>query len=111
VRLDTGAFVCMACGAKGGDVLAYHRAAYGLDFVEAAKALGAYHEDAKPYSGPTKPAPIPAKHLLQAVAFEAFIVCLVANELGKGNSLSEIDRQRLTTATGRIHHISEIANA
>lgn len=41
VRLDTGAFRCMACGAKGGDVLAFHRARHGLSFVQAARDLGA----------------------------------------------------------------------
>ena len=42
VNVFTGAFKCMACGAHGGDVLAFHMAAHGLDFVSAAKALGAW---------------------------------------------------------------------
>jgi len=42
VRLDTGAFRCMTCGAKGGDVLAFHMRRHGLLFIEAAKALGAW---------------------------------------------------------------------
>ena len=42
VNLLTGAYKCMACGARGGDVLAFHMAAHGLDFVSAAKALGAW---------------------------------------------------------------------
>ncbi len=42
VRLDTGAFRCMVCGAHGGDVLAFHMQRYGLRFIEAAKALGAW---------------------------------------------------------------------
>ena len=42
LRLDTGGFRCMACGAHGGDVLAFHRLKTGLGFVEAAKALGAW---------------------------------------------------------------------
>ena len=37
----SGAFRCMACGAKGGDVLAFHRARHGLSFVQAARDLGA----------------------------------------------------------------------
>ena len=44
VRVATGAFRCMACGARGGDVLAFHRLRHGLGFVEAAKALGAWEE-------------------------------------------------------------------
>lgn len=42
VRLETGAFRCMVCGAHGGDVLAFHRQRHGLGFVEAARALGAW---------------------------------------------------------------------
>ncbi|WP_052394014.1 CHC2 zinc finger domain-containing protein [Mycoavidus cysteinexigens] len=42
VRLDSGGFRCMACGAHGGDVLSFHRQRYGLGFAVAAKALGAW---------------------------------------------------------------------
>lgn len=42
VNTQTGAFRCMACGAKGGDVLAFHRARYGLSFLQAARDLGAW---------------------------------------------------------------------
>jgi len=42
VRLDTGGFKCMACGARGGDVLSFHMKRYGLSFKQAAKDLGAW---------------------------------------------------------------------
>lgn len=42
VRLDTGAFRCMVCGAHGGDVLAFHMQRHRLRFIEAARALGAW---------------------------------------------------------------------
>ncbi len=42
VNVLTGAYKCMACGAHGGDVLAFHIAANGLDFASAAKALGVW---------------------------------------------------------------------
>lgn len=42
VFFKTGAFRCMACGAHGGDVLAFHMQRHRLRFVEAAKALGAW---------------------------------------------------------------------
>ncbi len=42
VRLDTGAFKCMVCGAHGGDVLAFHRQRHGLSFKLAAQQLGAW---------------------------------------------------------------------
>jgi len=34
----------MACGAKGGDILAFHMERYGFNFVEAVKALGAWED-------------------------------------------------------------------
>ena len=42
VNADTGAFRCMACGAHGGDVLAFHRLRHGLSFKQAALDLGAW---------------------------------------------------------------------
>ncbi|HRH79463.1 MAG TPA: CHC2 zinc finger domain-containing protein [Thiobacillaceae bacterium] len=44
VRIETGAFRCMVCGAHGGDVLAFHMQRHGLRFIEAAKALGAWED-------------------------------------------------------------------
>ena len=44
VHTDTGCFRCMACGAKGGDVLAFHMLRYGMGFKEAAKSLGAWRQ-------------------------------------------------------------------
>lgn len=42
IRLDSGSFRCMACGAHGGDVLAFHMQRYEMNFVDAAKALGSW---------------------------------------------------------------------
>ena len=42
VNAETGAFRCMACGAHGGDVLAFHRQRHGLGFKDAARSLGAW---------------------------------------------------------------------
>ena len=42
VNLESGAFRCMACGAKGGDVLEFHRQRHGLSFLQAARDLDAW---------------------------------------------------------------------
>jgi DNA primase len=42
VFFETGAFRCMVCGARGGDVLAFHMLRHGLGFVAAAKAMGTW---------------------------------------------------------------------
>ncbi len=42
INLDHGGFLCRGCDARGGDVLEFERQLHGLDFVAAAKALGAW---------------------------------------------------------------------
>ena len=44
VQFETGAFRCMACGAHGSDVLAFHMLRHGLKFVDAVTALGAWKD-------------------------------------------------------------------
>ena len=41
-NLKNGAFKCFACGAKGGDLIAFHMLRTALPFVEACKNLGAW---------------------------------------------------------------------
>jgi putative DNA primase/helicase len=48
VNTASGGWVCMACGAKGGDALAYHMQATEQDFTAAAKDLGAWVDDDQP---------------------------------------------------------------
>ena len=45
VNLADGHFRCHACGAKGGDIIALHRLATGLGFVEAVHDLGGRFHD------------------------------------------------------------------
>lgn len=42
VQYALGAFRCMACGAHGGDVLAFERLRTGKTFADAARDLGAW---------------------------------------------------------------------
>ena len=42
ISIEKGAYRCMACGARGGDVLAFHMHRYGLGFIAAAKQLNAW---------------------------------------------------------------------
>lgn len=39
VNLDSGAFTCFACGAKGGDIIAFVRLRHGLSFPDALLSL------------------------------------------------------------------------
>jgi len=39
VNLETGAFTCFACGAKGGDIINFTMRLYALEFIEALRKL------------------------------------------------------------------------
>lgn len=106
VNTATGAWVCMSCGAKGGDVLAYEMAAHGVDFVTAAKALGAWVEDGKPEPR-RKPAPLSPRAALEVLAFETMLTAVAAGNLAQGQALTAKDRARLMTAAGRINKLAE----
>ena len=107
INLKTGAFVCMAgCGARGGDVLAYHMASHGLGFVEAAKALGCWIEDGS--TSPVKPAPFSPRQALEVLASEANLIAIAAGNIANGIALNEQDHQRVMQAAGRILKIQEV---
>ena len=107
INTQSGGFVCMAdCGARGGDVLSYHMAATGQNFIDAAKELGAWVEDEKPAN--TRPAPFSARDGLQVLHSEASIVAICAVNQARGVVLTEADRERLTQAVGRIAKIAGV---
>ena len=97
--------MCMSCGEKGGDVLAYEMQSTGAEFIEAAKALNAWTDDGKPSS--YKPSPVSARTMLEVVSFEVQIVALVASDLSRGISISDMDRSRLFVAASRINRVAE----
>jgi len=107
VNTTSGAWRCMSCNAKGGDVLAYHMAANYLDFVSAAKDLGAWQDDGKP-SRDYRPKPIPAGQAISLLAFESHLTAIAAANLAHGVVLSDKDRSRLLVAAGRIQHIAQV---
>lgn len=41
VNVDSGGYRCMGCGAKGGSIVAFHQAYYGLSFAAAVRDLEA----------------------------------------------------------------------
>lgn len=105
VNVANGAFKCMACNVGGGDVLAYHMQANGLEFVDAAKALGAWADDGKPHK-PQKPTTLPPRAALEVLGFEATLVAVAAGNLAQGVTLTDDDRKRLMLCAGRINRIA-----
>ena len=106
INITTGAWVCMACGEKGGDVLAYEMASTGTEFVAAAKAIGAWVDDGKPQA-PQRPAPLPPRAALSVMAFEATLTAVAAGNIAHGVALTELDRARLLKAANRINLLVE----
>ena len=108
INTDSGAFACMAgCGARGGDVQAYHMAQHGLEFVEAAKALGAWIDDGRPTTQ-HKPSPLSPRQALEVLAVEANLVAIAAANVAHGVVLSQVDLSRVLTASGRITRLVEV---
>lgn len=105
VNTSTGAWVCMACGVKGGDVLAYEMQSTGAEFVQAAQSLGAWAADGRAPTQ-TKPTALSPRAALGALAFETLLVAVAAGNLAKGVTLTAGDVQRVMVAAGRIQHIA-----
>ncbi|MDP2416198.1 MAG: CHC2 zinc finger domain-containing protein [Hydrogenophaga sp.] len=105
VNTATGAWVCMSCDAKGGDVLAFEMQHAGLDFVAAAKAVGAWIDDGKPPPS-TKPPALQPRAALSVLAFESLFTAVCAGNLAQGIQLTEDERMRLMLAAGRIQAIT-----
>ncbi len=106
VNVATGAWVCMSCGAKGGDVLAYEIRVGGREFVEAAKALGCWVEDDRPQVQ-TKPTPLSPRLALSVMAFESTLAAVAAGNVASGLVLTDTDRARLMVAVNRINRLVE----
>ena len=108
VNVATGAFVCMAgCGARGGDVLAYHMAEHGLEFVEATKALGAWIDDGTPTTQ-HKPTPLSPRQALAVLSTECNLVAIAAGNVAHGVVLTTVDLSRVLTAANRINRLVEV---
>lgn len=106
VNVATGAWVCMSCGVKGGDVLAYEIRDCGREFVDAAKALGCWVDDGRPPVA-TKPTPLSPRLALSVLAFESTLASVAAGNLANGLTLTDADRARLLVAANRINRLVE----
>lgn len=108
INIETGSWVCMACGAKGGDVLAYEMQIHGREFVEAAKALGAWEEAAAPRGIRHKPLPFSARAALEVLRFDALHCVVAACNLAQGLTLTASNfcrpRRASNSSQGRSVH-------
>ena len=105
IKVATGAFVCMNCGASGGDVLAYQMAAYGQSFIEAAKQLGAW-SGGEPIKEHIRPTSLSPRDALNVLAFEGTLVAIADCRSAKGIKPSPEDLERILVAVGRLNHVA-----
>ena len=105
INTESGGWCCMACGAHGGDAVAYRMQAYGEGFVMAAKALGAWVDDGRPR--PRNPAPLSPRDALTLLASEANLAAVAAANVSHGMELTGTDLERLLLAVGRINLVRE----
>lgn len=97
----------MACGASGGDVLAYEMQATGAEFIDACKALGCWVDDGQP-AVQHKPTPMSPRAALQMLSFEAQLVVMEYARIANGAVPSEADKARTLLAANRITTIMEV---
>ncbi|WIT11418.1 CHC2 zinc finger domain-containing protein [Paucibacter sediminis] len=109
INTDSGAWVCMACDQKGGDVLAYVMQWHGLEFIEAAEALGATVGDGKPAQPARKTTLSPAA-ALKLVQAEAWLI--VCTALAAADAIKDpADRERVIEAARTIQGVMLEATA
>ena len=106
VNVASGAWVCMSCGEKGGDVLAYEIKDGGKEFVDAAKAQGCWIDDGRPPVA-TRPTPLSPRLALSVMAFESTLAAVAAGNVANGVALIDADRARLMVAANRINRLVE----
>lgn len=106
VKVQNGAWVCMNCGVKGGDILAYHMQANDLEFIQAAKELGCWDGNSNS-NIPVKVASFSPRLALEVLSLETSIVYVLACDMVKSNALMETDKQRLMTCAARINLIAK----
>jgi len=107
INTENGAFMCMAeCGARGGDVVAFHQAHHGVGFVQAAKDLGAWTDDPRDPAKPRrKPTPFSPRDALEVMANEFLFVVVAALNAHDGMKLTDADKARLLLTARRVHTI------
>lgn len=105
VNTDSGAWVCMSCGVKGGDVVAYDMQRDGVDFVAACKSLGAWVDDDKRVQ--QRPRAFTAADALAALHVDLHLCTVVVSDARRGVIPSEDDWRAFLGAAGRVIKISQ----
>lgn len=107
INTETGGWICMACAEHGGDVLAFEMQHMHVNFIAAARVLGAWQDDPNDHKVRHRPLGFSARDGLEVLQQEAQLAAVAAGNLARGVDLTEEDRKRLRQACGRITRIRE----
>lgn len=112
VRVDvtTGAWRCTECGAGGRDVLAYHMQRHGLRALAAARHLRASSGRENESAWSTDLTSMPRHAVLQVIADDANLVAVAHANVAYGVVLSEVDREKVSTAGRRIGRLAAVGD-
>jgi hypothetical protein len=105
VNTESGGWCCMACDAKGGDVLAYHMQCHGLEFIEGAKALGAWIEDGKQRQD-DRPRTLSPRSAMELIAHELLTLFIIISDARQGLLPNDADWHRFLAGAGRIERLA-----
>lgn len=105
VNVESGGWVCMACGAKGGDVLAHYMQRVGCDFRVGAVALGAWDATKDRHTERT-PRTLSASDAMQVIAAELLLLFVVISDLRHGVIPNDDEWARFVVGAGRVERLA-----
>ena len=111
VNIESGGWVCMACGERGGDVLSHHMRRTGAGFVQAARELGAWAAGIEANPSHDRPRRLSARDALQAIGLELNVCVVVICDARRGIAPNDADWRRFLEAAGRVEFIATEAGA
>ena len=101
VNTASGGWCCMSCGVSGGDTLGHYMQLHGTEFIDAARALGAWKAGDAP-ARPRRPRALSANDALELLYQDAHVMYVVSQDIAQGKALNADDLRALGAAYRRV---------
>lgn len=111
INSKSGGWCCMSCGASGGDTLAHYMQRSGLDFIDAAKTLGAWDESATGQVKAQRPRTLSARDGLELLYADAMVLFVIGSDIGQGKTPTAAERASAAAASRRVLVVFEGVDA
>ena len=106
IDTESGKWQCFSCGAKGGDVLAFHMQHNKVGFIRAATELGAWIADGQaPSAHDLRQPSLNHKAALSLLSLEVVVLAQEAARIRSGQLVTDQDVDRLLQAAGRVQGV------